>query len=276
LVSSHGRFVWYELITSDIKIARAFYASVTGWGTRGASMPGSTYSSFTIQDSPVAGLVSLPEDAMRTGATSRWIGYVAVDDVDAAVERIKQRGGTVYVPPMDVPNVSRFSVIADPQMATLALVKGVKTGQAQSATPGARGRVGWHELLATDWETALAFYSELFGWRQADSHVGVMGMYQEFSASGETIGGMFNKPATLPLPFWLYYFNIDDIQAAAKRVEAGGGQIVYGPTEVPGGAWIVHCTDPQGAIFALLDRRGRKTIGSVFFSRVPARDPSTR
>jgi hypothetical protein len=103
-----------------------------------------------------------------------------------------------------------------------------------------------------------------------------MGTYQEFSAGGETIGGMFTKPPTLPLPFWLYYFNIDDIQAAAKRVEAGGGQIVYGPTEVPGGAWIVHCTDPQGAIFALLDRRGRKTIGSVHFNRVPARDPPKR
>ena len=269
MVGSHGRFVWYELMTADIKIAKAFYASVTGWRTRGASMPGSTYSSFTIVDSPVAGLVSLPEDATRTGTASRWIGYVGVDDVDAAVERIKQLGGMVYVPPLDVPNISRFSVVADPQMATLALVKGRKTGLAQSPAPGAPGRVGWHELLAADWETALAFYSALFGWQKADSHVGVLGTYQEFSAGSETIGGTFTKPPTLPLPFWLYYFNIDDIQAAAKRVEAGGGQIVYGPTEVPGGAWIVHCTDPQGAIFALLDRRGRKTIGSVHFERVP-------
>jgi hypothetical protein len=75
----------------------------------------------------------------------------------------------------------------------------------------------------------------------------------------------------LPLPFWLYYFNIDDIQAATKRVEAGGGQILYGPTVVPGGARIVHCADPQGAIFALLDRRGRKTIGYFYFERVPSR-----
>jgi predicted enzyme related to lactoylglutathione lyase len=87
---------------------------------------------------------------------------------------------------------------------------------------------------------------------------------------------MFTKPATLPLPFWLYYFNIDDIQAAAKRVEAGGGQILYGPAAVPGGALILHCTDPQGAIFALLDRRGRKTIGYVYFERTPPRDPPTR
>jgi uncharacterized protein len=276
MVDSHGRFVWYELMTTDVKIARAFYASVVGWRARGASMPGSAYSLFTIGDSPVAGLMNMPEDARRTGVTPHWIGYVRVDDVDAAVDRTQQLGGAVHVPPTDVPNISRFSVVADPQMATLALVKGVKSGPAQSATPGAPGRVGWHELLAADWEKALAFYGELFGWQKADSHVGVMGAYQEFSVGGETIGGMFTKPATLPLPFWLYYFNIDDIQAAAKRVEAGGGQILYGPAAVPGGALILHCTDPQGAIFALLDRRGRKTIGYFYFERVPSRDPPMR
>ena len=261
MVSSHGRFVWYELMTTDIETAKAFYANVVGWGTRDSSMPGLAYSLFTVGDAPVTGLMTLPEDARRTGATPHWIGYVGVDDVDAAVDRITRLGGTVYVPPTDVPNISRFSVVADPQMATLALVKGLKPRQEKSVELGTLGRVGWHELLAADWEKAFAFYGELFGWQKADTHVGAMGTYQQFSAAGETIGGMFTKPATLPLPFWLYYFNIGDVEAAAKRVEAGGGQILYGPTVVPGGAWIVHCTDPQGAIFALLDKRSRKAIG---------------
>jgi hypothetical protein len=271
VVNSHGRFVWYELMTTDREIAGAFYASVVGWGMRDSSMPGLGYNLFSIGDYPVAGLMTLPEDARRTGAAPHWIGYVGVDDVDAAVSRIKQLGGTVYVPPTDVPNISRFSVVADPQMATLALVKGLKSGRAQSAALAARGCVGWHELLAADWEKAIAFYGELFGWQKAESHLDAMGTYQAFSAGGITIGGMFTKPETLPLPFWLYYFNIDDVQAAAKRVEAGGGQILYGPTAVPGGAWIVHCADPQGAVFALLDRRGRKTIGYFYFERAPSR-----
>jgi hypothetical protein len=271
MVNAHGRFVWYELMTADMEIGKAFYASVIGWGTRDSSMPGLAYSLFSIGGYPVAGLVTLPEDATRTGATPHWTGYVGVDDVDAAVGRVKQLGGAVYVPPTDVPNISRFSVVADPQMATLALVKGLKSGPAQAAALAAPGCVGWHELLAADWEKALAFYGELFGWQKAESHHDAMGTYQAFSAGGMTIGGMFTKPATLPLPFWLYYFNIDDIQAAAKRVEAGGGQILYGPTGVPGCASIVHCADPQGAVFALLDRRGRKTIGYFYFERPPSR-----
>jgi len=274
MVNSHGRFVWYELMTTDLESAKAFYANIVGWRARDAATPGPAYILFAIGDSPVAGVMNLPEEARRIGVTPHWIGYVGVDDVDLAVDQTRRLGGAVRVPPANVPGVSRFSVVADPQMATLALVKGLKSGQAQSTELSAPGRVGWHELLAADWEKAFAFYGELFGWQKAESHTGVMGAYQGFSARGEMIGGMFTKPATLPLPFWLYYFNVDDILAAAKRVEAGGGQILYGPTTVPGGALIVHCTDPQGATFALLDKGGRKALGYVYFERVAPRDPA--
>jgi len=245
---SHGRFVWYELMTTDVETAKAFYTNVLGWRTREGSMPGLTYGLFTVENAPIAGLMNLPEDAGRKGVPPHWLGYVGVDDVDAAVDRIKQRGGAVHIPPTDVANIRRFSVVSDPQTATLALVKGLKPGQVRPTLElDKTGRVGWHELLATDWQEAFPFYGELFGWRKANAHVGAMGTYQQFSAGGETIGGMFTKPPTLPLPFWLYYFNTVDIEAAAKRVEVGGGQILYGPVAVPGGAWIVHCMDPRGA-----------------------------
>jgi predicted enzyme related to lactoylglutathione lyase len=73
----------------------------------------------------------------------------------------------------------------------------------------------------------------------------------------------------LPHPFWLYYFNVEDVEAAANRVEVRGGQILYGPLEAPGGAGIAHCADPQGAIFALLERRSRKPIGYSVQRRPP-------
>jgi uncharacterized protein len=155
-------------------------------------------------------------------------------------------------------------------MATFVLVKGRDPGPTSLPGPSALGRVGWHELFAANWETAFVFYNELFGWEKKDIDAGPTGAYQQFSAKGETIGAMSNMPPTMTLPFWLYYFNIDDIQAAAKRVRASGGQVLYGPIEVPGGAWIVHCMDPQGAVFGLLNRPERKPIG--YF--VPATEPT--
>jgi uncharacterized protein len=261
MVNSHGRFVWYELMTTDMEAAKAFYAEVVGWGTQDVSMPGIAYTLFTVGGASVSGLMGLPENARQLGFRPSWLGYVGVDDVDATADRIKQLGGAVHVPPKDIPNISRFSVAADPQMAAIALFKWLKGGQQQPAEVDAPGRVGWHELLAADWEKAWPFYAELFGWQKADADTGAVGTYQLFSAGGLTIGGMFTKPPMVPVPFWLYYFNVGDIDAAAKRVKAGSGQILSGPIEVPGGSWIVQCTDPQGAIFALVGKRSQDGIG---------------
>jgi uncharacterized protein len=168
--------------------------------------------------------------------------------------------------------VSRFSIAVDPQMATIALLKWLNSGQRQPADLDAPGRVGWHELLAADWEQAFAFYRELFSWQKAQTDTGEVGTYQLFSARGETIGGMYTKPAMEPVPFWLYYFNVGDIDVAMKRVKAGGGAILAGPVEVPGNRWIVRCTDPQAAIFALMGKRSHNGIG--YFERLP-RNPSS-
>ena len=111
-------------------------------------------------------------------------------------------------------------------------------------------------LNVDDVEEAVAFYSTLFGWTKAEHHdMGPMGIYQMFATGGETIGGMMTKPPAVPAPCWLYYFNIDAIDAAASRVQAGGGAILNGPMEVPGGHWIVQCRDPQGAVFCLVAPR---------------------
>ena len=266
-------FAWYELITTDVEAAKAFYTRVMGWGVLNASLPGGAYTLFTAGDVFVSGLMHLPEDASEASGTPSWLGYVGVDDVDAAAARVENLGGVVHVPPTDIPDISRFTIFTDPQAARLAAIKRFNHGPAQPVDLDAPGRVGWHELLAADWQKALAFYGGLFGWQQADADVGEKGTYQLFAASGRTIGGMLTKPATIPVPFWLYYFNVGDVDAAAQRVEAGGGEILAGPFEVPGGSWIVQCTDPQGAIFALEGQRRRKPPG--YFERA-SRDPSGR
>jgi predicted enzyme related to lactoylglutathione lyase len=123
--------------------------------------------------------------------------------------------------------------------------------------------VGWHELIAADREKSFAFYGELFGWQKEDAETGPMDTYQLFSAGGQTIGGMSTKHPMEPGPFWLYYFNIGDIDAATELVKAGGGQILEGPQELLDGSWIARCTDPQGATFAL---QGKRSQGGIDWS----------
>jgi hypothetical protein len=248
-----GRFVWYELMTTDMAGAAGFYTAVVGWGIRDSAMPGIDYRLFMSGESMLAGLMTMPEQPRKMGVPPNWTGYVAVDDVDAAADKVRRLGGTVHMPPTDIPNVGRFAIVTDPQQAAFAIFKG-RSEPPPEPPPGAPGQVGWNELYAGDWETAFAFYSDLFGWRKDQAmDIGPLGTYQLFalSSGGPAIGGMFNKPASVPATFWLYYFNVEAIDAAAERVKTNGGSIVNGPMEVPGGAWIIQCMDPQGAMFAL-------------------------
>jgi predicted enzyme related to lactoylglutathione lyase len=265
VAASRRRFVWYELMTIDMKAAMTFYAKVVGWNAWDASMPGRPYILFSEGPAPVAGLMHLAEDARERGVKPGWIGYVGVDDVDATADRIEQLGGAVHVPPMDIAATSRFAVVADPQTTRFALFKWLNPAQEPRADPDASGRVGWNELHAAEWEAAFAFYSDLFGWQKGDAETGAEGTYQLFSAGGRTIGGMLNKSMTSPESFWLFYFNVGDIDASTKRVTAGGGQVVLGPIEAPNGRWIAQCMDPQGALFALQGKRRADPVG--YFQR---------
>jgi uncharacterized protein len=266
MAGDEGCFAWYELMTTDIASAEAFYGGVFGWGSQDASTAGFAYTVATAGDAPVSGLMGLPPEATIQGATPRWMGYVAVDDVDSIARRFRQLGGAICVSPTNS-NIGRISVVADPQGATLALVTGLKPVRRKSTGLGEPGRVGWHELLADDWKKAFAFYGEVLGWQKSDE-IGTTEKYQLFSAAGRTMGGMFTKPPTEQVPFWLLYFNVDDIDAAMERVRAGGGQSFDGPHELPDGGWIVRCRDPQGAGFALQGNRSEDAIRRASVSDV--------
>jgi predicted enzyme related to lactoylglutathione lyase len=257
LVDQPARFAWYELLTTDVAAASDFYGKVVGWGATDASTPELAYTVLTAGEVPVGGLMDLPEEGRRLGATPRWLGYVVVDDIDATAGQIRRRGGAVLLPPTDS-NIGRVSVVADPQKATFALVEGLTYGPQQPGALDELGHVGWHELLAQDRSRIFDFYGELFDWQKNSGETDAADFYQLFSSAGQTIGGMLTKLPSVPQPCWLYYFNVDDIGAAAKRVNDSGGRILQGPIELTDGCWIARCADPQGALFALQGARGQR------------------
>jgi len=253
LADFKGLFVWYELMTSDAKAATEFYQAVVGWGARDAGLPSHAYTLLTVGDVPTAGLMALP----NPGAQPGWIGYIAVDDVDKYAQEVAASGGTLCHPPMDIPNIGRFAVVMDPQQVVFALFTPLPGDPPAPPPPQTPGRIGWHELHAADGPSAFDYYAKHFGWTKGDGlDMGPMGIYQLFNHNDQMIGGIFTKPAAEPVPYWLYYFNVESITAAQERVMAAGGKVLMGPHEVPGGSIILQCLDPQGVAFALVEPRG--------------------
>jgi predicted enzyme related to lactoylglutathione lyase len=246
-------FIWYELLTSDPDAAARFYGAVVGWVAKDSGQQGMDYRYLTMNSVPVGGLMALPTGAAAAGMRPGWLGYIAVGDVDRSVARIVAAGGTVLMPATTLPGVGRIALVADPQGAAFYLMAPAGEGEATSFAPGKPGHGGWHELHARDWQDALAFYGEQFGWRRVHAmDMGPMGTYLQFSfGSGPMTGGMMNDAAA-PRPYWLYCFNVDDIDAAHARLAGNGGEALMGPHEVPTGDWVIYARDPQGAQFVLV------------------------
>jgi predicted enzyme related to lactoylglutathione lyase len=252
---THGKFIWCELMTPDTKGAIDFYSKVVGWTTTSMTVEGQPpYTIFQASGAGVGGLMAFPAELEGTGIPPNWTGYVAVDDVDKSARDFAANGGSVRRPPEDIPTVGRFAVVADPHGAVICIMTPAPMeNPPPEAAAGAPGQVGWRELYAGNGEEALAFYTKVFGWsKDHDVDMGPMGAYHIFAEHGTPVGGMMTKPPAVPMPAWAYYFNVPAIDSAIERVKAGGGNVLNGPVEVPGGSWIIQATDPQGAFFCLV------------------------
>jgi hypothetical protein len=250
-MTDRGRFYWYDLMTNDVEAAKSFYTKLIGWGTTIWNGMGQPYTMWTKGETPLGGVMEMPEDARKWGTPPHWIAYVLVPEVDQTLAQVKKLGGEVLVRGTDIPTVGRFGVFSDPQGAALSVFTPLEEA------PGGPPKVGdfsWHELATSDPVAAFSFYEKLFGWEKTEAmDMGEMGIYQMYKKRGGEfpLGGIFKRPAEMPASAWLYYAMVKDVHDSVETVKKLGGQVLNGPMEVPGGDFIAQCMDPQGAMFAI-------------------------
>jgi predicted enzyme related to lactoylglutathione lyase len=116
-----GTFCWTELATTNLETAKKFYTELLGWKLKEGQAAGMIYNEISASGREIGGMYQMgPEEG---NAPSRWMAYVAVEDVDAKARQVEELGGKVSMPPTDIPNVGRFCVINDPTGAAIALIK---------------------------------------------------------------------------------------------------------------------------------------------------------
>jgi predicted enzyme related to lactoylglutathione lyase len=244
-------FIWYELMTPDVDRAQKFYGDVVGYSIIPSVNPDFDYRMWALREIVLGGLMKIPEGAASTDIRAAWLGYVHVADVDDAADSIVAAGGKILMRPTTIPNIGRLALVTDPQGAPFYVMV-PKHGGAFTSLGPKLGQCSWNELHTTDSAAALDFYVKQFGWvNSGDIDMGAMGTYHMFSTgAGGPVGGMMVNPQ-VPRPGWLFYLNVEDIEAAIARVEAAGGRTLFGPQQVPGGQWVITAIDPDGATFAL-------------------------
>jgi predicted enzyme related to lactoylglutathione lyase len=252
-----GTFAWPELATSDQKAAVAFYRAVFGWGVNEQPIgPNDVYSLFQLNGREVAAGYTMRDDEKKMGIPPHWNNYITVANVDDATMLAERLGGTIIAKPFDVMDAGRMSVVKDPTGAVFCLWQSGRSIGAR--TLGEPGSLCWTELTTTDTAKAEAFYTSLFGWTPKHSSLDAPMQYTEFTvagAPGPSIG-MLAKQPHMPAEMtsnWLPYFQVTSVDDSIGKVTANGGQVHFGPMEIPGTGRFAVIADPQGAAFALYE-----------------------
>lgn len=262
MADPHGDFIWYELITSDPDAVQGFYGAFLGWTVRKnpQAQPGTPmdYRMLLTAFGHAGGVMGINDEMRANGARPAWVGYIGVSDVDQSVRSILASGGKVFLPAFDIPMVGRIAMVSDPQGAPFYVMRGASSGtsNAFSADPSHVGHCAWNELATIDQQGALAFYQDQFGWAlDGGLDMGPMGTYQFIRQPAGIFGAVMRKPPEMPVSFWNYYFRVAGIDPAISAIRSGGGKLLHGPFEVPGGEFALMAMDPQGASFGLVGPR---------------------
>jgi predicted enzyme related to lactoylglutathione lyase len=229
-----GQFCRYELRTTDVNSARAFYTDILGsefWGSDVSA-------------------IELPEQAAARGAPAHWLGHIGVSDVAGTVGQFMALGAQRLGPAQQSTDGAAHAIVRDPFGVIVAL-------RSETATARRLGRapVAWHLMHTEDPERAFAVYSDLFGWTAKEAlELGPeLGRHQLFAwdESGTSAGSVANTAQQPHIhPQWMFFFPVANLEVSLARVRALGG-IAPPALRTSNGDLAAPCDDPQGGAFAL-------------------------
>jgi predicted enzyme related to lactoylglutathione lyase len=249
-----GSFCWPELATSDQKAGSAFYRGLFGWHADDQDMgPAGTYTIFKVRGRDAAAGGSLRPEQIQHRVPAHWNTYISVTNVDDAVKRAEELGGTVLAPAFDVMDAGRMAVLQDP---TGAVFQAWQPKQSiGTRVQGEAGALCWTELATRDPKSATAFYTQLFGWTTKGG-----GDYTELAIGTSHIGGIMPMPNEVPADVpshWMPYFMVDDVDASVRTAAGLGGAVRMPATDIADAGRFAVIADPQGATFAVFTPKRR-------------------
>ncbi|GAA2374854.1 VOC family protein [Streptomyces cuspidosporus] len=245
-----GTPCWIDVVASDQAAALDFYAQVFGWEGRPGPPETGGYALCTLQGKPVAGIMSAEAMGDQPPPPPVWTSYFSTSDADATLQAVTRNGGTVFTPAVEVMNLGRMLVAADPTGAVFGVWEPRDfPGAGLVNEPGA---LIWNELNTTDPEAAAAFYEAALGLVAAPMEGAED--YFSLSVEGRPVGGM--RPLGEGAPpdagsHWLVYFAVADTDGTVAKVNSAGGTVCREPFDMVAGRMAV-VQDPQGAAFALI------------------------
>lgn len=243
-----GRWLWADLVTTDVQRSSDFYARVFGWTYRTVlgDSGGPGYVTILAGGQAIGGIVPARTDKISSGA--RWIGLVSGDPKFMAA-RAQERGGSIVAAPRTLPGRGEIAVLSDPSGARFAVLRADRGDPADHV--GREGEWLWAELWTSDPERAAAFYREVFGYAIAAGSGATPNSYV-LTAGGRARAGIMRSPDMALKAAWIPYVRVADVPRTVARAEQGGARVIVAP-RAHHRSQVAVLVDPLGAPFAVAD-----------------------
>jgi len=246
-----GKFIWADLFTGDPVAATKFYTSLFGWTVDLTTQNNQVYIVLRNQGNPVAGLVARPTASAKR--PSRWIGYIAVPDLNAAIAVTTKNGGLVRAEPRAFPDRGFQAIVADNEGAAIGLLQST-SGDPADAEPRP-GDWQWFELFAKQPQASIDFYRKLAGYEVAPDLRSDRKNDFFLSSGGQARAGVAPLPDD-PMeatPDWLGVVRVAGMDATLAEVTKLGGKVLVPPHAAALGSRFAIIADPTGGSIGLVE-----------------------
>jgi predicted enzyme related to lactoylglutathione lyase len=243
-----GKFVWFEHVSNDMAKARTFYEGLFGWRVEDMPM-GEDGPPYSMISNGATGIGGFRADA--GSARSHWLSYVSVPDVNAVFDAAVAAGAKPLLPPMDFGGAGRGAMLSDPTGAVFSIWRAAE-GDREDTKAGAAGDWMWNELWTSDTAKALEFYERVIGYSVETMEMGEGGNYYVLKSGGKGRAGVTSAVHPAAPSMWLPYVQVEDCDAKAAQVAGLGGQVMFGPTDIPGVGRFAILQDPTGAALSIM------------------------
>jgi len=250
-MTSSGRFVWFEYVSSDARKAQGFFGELFGWSTKPVPMPDGEYAMIAAPDgTTIGGYSAVPEGAPPKAS---WLPYLLVPSAGDIAKKVKSAGGTVMKDPFKVGDFATMAVVLDPAGAAFALWQPTKV---EDAPKPADGHFVWNELASKDPGKSVKFYTEIGGFTTSSMDMGPAGTYHLLESGGQSRAGIMAPQMPEQPHAWLPYVAVASADQTADKAKRLGATVVVPPTDIPNVGRFAIFVDAQGVATGILQAAG--------------------
>ncbi len=248
----NGAPCWVDMTSADLDACKPFYTALFGWSFEEMGEEFGNYNIVSIGDGVVGGAMQHNPDFMGPEAFSVWSLYFSTNDAEATLKKAEELGGTITVPPMEIPTQGVMAEGTDSTGVNYGLWQ--PSGLQGTANFGEHGFPAWFELHTRNFAKAGEFYSRVLGTDLGANEMGEGMEYHTLDIDGEQKAGIWNVSGVLPDSApegWNIYFFSDDPDASIAAAKEHGGTVIMEPEDTEYGR-MATVADPAGAVFNII------------------------